>query len=140
VPPIEGLGRRLAPGDFRGGIAVGTLYGIDHELLPRAKVRINVLPDDRALAGDLEEPAKPTLVDERIPVWQTLRRVVFIWNIGVSRLKCNMQHMYHIMRNSMAGARNDALRPGYGVPYLHGSRTGHGSSPSIGSMKNATEL
>src|SRR5262249_9962821 len=51
-----------------------------------------------------------------------------------------MKHMYRIMRNSMAGARNDALRPRYGVPYLHGSRTGHGSSPSIGSMKNATEL
>jgi hypothetical protein len=50
----------LGPSDFRGGIAVGTLYGIDHELLPRAKVRIDVLPDDGALAGDLEEPAKPS--------------------------------------------------------------------------------
>ena len=63
---------RIGPRDFRGGIAISTLHGIDHELLSRAKLRIDVLPDDRAAARDLEEPAKPSLVDKRIPVRQTL--------------------------------------------------------------------
>src|SRR5262245_25568032 len=45
---------------------------IDHELLPRANVRIDIFPDDRALAGDFKEAAKPALVDERIAVRQTL--------------------------------------------------------------------
>jgi len=72
---------------------------------------------------------------------KALRPVVFMSNnIDVSFPEFNMKHMYHIMRNSMAGARNYALRPGYGVPYLHGSGTGYGSSPAIGSMKNVTKL
>src|ERR1700745_3047583 len=31
---------------------------------------------------------------------------------------------------SVASARNDALRPGRRMPYLHGTRTGHGPCPS----------
>jgi hypothetical protein len=39
----------LRPSNVRGGIAVGTLYGIDHELLARAKVGIDVFPHDGAV-------------------------------------------------------------------------------------------
>ena len=72
---------------------------------------------------------------------KALRPVVFMSNnIDVSFPEFNMKHMYHIMRNSMAGARNYALRPERRMPYLQGTRTGHGSCPSIGSMKNVAEL
>jgi hypothetical protein len=49
------------------GRPISTLHGIE---LSRAKLRIDVLPDDRAAAR--EEPAKPSLVDKRIPVRLTL--------------------------------------------------------------------
>ena len=92
---------QIGPSDCRGGIAVGTLYGIDHELLPRAEVRIDVLPDDRALAGDVEEPAKPTLVDERIPVWQTLS----VGNPGTEEIRNASLLIFPHFRRRIGGFR-----------------------------------
>ena len=64
---------RIAPEQCPRRNSEGRRHGIDHDLLPRVKVPIDVLPDDADPAGDLEESAEPTLVDERIPVRQTLR-------------------------------------------------------------------
>src|SRR5262249_18863536 len=67
-------------------------------------------------------------------------RGVHVEYIDVSRSEFNKKHMYHIMINSMARERNDALHPGYGMPYFHASRTGHASSPSTSSMKHAKDV
>src|SRR5215831_18367436 len=81
------LRRCLRPGNFRGCIAVGTKYLVGLFLWPcrSAKVGIDVLPDYSAFGGDLEEPAEPALVNQRVAVWQALsvrysRAVVCRWS------------------------------------------------------------
>src|SRR5260370_23312558 len=68
------LRRCLRTGDFRSCVGVGAKHLVGLFLWPRGstKVWIDVLPDHSAFGGNLEEPAEPALVDERVAVRQTL--------------------------------------------------------------------
>ena len=68
------LRRGLRLSDFRSSVAISTKHLIGLFLWPRgsAKVWIDILPDHSAFGGNLEEPAEPALIDERVAVRQTL--------------------------------------------------------------------
>src|SRR5262249_1824877 len=85
------------------------------------------------------ELVRPKIPDVGYPDNLAMRGV-HLQYIDVSQQEFKMKHMYHIMRNSTAGARNDALPQGTERLICRAYRTGHGFCPLYRSMKNVTEL
>jgi hypothetical protein len=59
-------------GDFVDTVSIGSLHGVDLEMLADSEVRVDILPHHAPVARHLEKPTEPSLIDQRVTIWQAL--------------------------------------------------------------------